>query len=125
MANNPDYEEYLLPVIETMNSTNVDLSWIRDKLDLLKQLETEINPNNQLKQLCAYLLNGLNTIFNLNSILKNEIYDNDKYELFKQQLEGKSVLSGDLQKEYENIIFNLKSEYEKLKNECPEDEIIY
>ena len=60
MANNPDYEEYLLPVIETMNSTNVDLSWIRDKLDLLKQLETEINPNNQLKQLCAYLLNGLN-----------------------------------------------------------------
>jgi len=62
LANNPDFEEYLLPVIETMNSTKVDLDWIKDKLNLLKQLETELEPKeekNQLKQLCAYLLNGL------------------------------------------------------------------
>jgi hypothetical protein len=57
------------------------------------------------------------------------IYDNDKYELFKQQLEGKSVLSGDLQKEYENIkatfMTTILQTYLKQGNFDIEPKIIY
>jgi hypothetical protein len=57
---NPNWEEYLKPILDELNYTNVTKEYLIDKLDIIKDLEdNEDNENidykDQLKNLCLFL----------------------------------------------------------------------
>jgi DNA polymerase elongation subunit (family B) len=88
--------------------------------------------DNELHNYCNQIILRHSDILKPNRYLIEywkQIYDNDKYELFKQQLEGKTILNGDLLKEYENIkttfMTTILQTYLKQSNFDIEPKIIY
>jgi hypothetical protein len=71
---NPEWKEYLEPVLEELSYSNITMDYINDKLELVNQLEEDnkTNPKEQVNNLCLYLKNELNTL-DLNSNQKEEL----------------------------------------------------
>jgi molecular chaperone DnaK (HSP70) len=57
LAKNPDYEEYLQPVLEQLTYNNTKLDYINEKLNLLNEIEDTkvINYKQEVINLCQYL----------------------------------------------------------------------
>jgi molecular chaperone DnaK len=60
---NPEWEEYLNPIIDELNYNNITKEYILDKLEIIKDLEDENDENDdykeQLKNLCLFLKNEI------------------------------------------------------------------
>jgi molecular chaperone DnaK len=71
---NPEWIEYLEPVLEELSYNTITLDYINDKLNLVAQLNEENNndPKEQVNNLCLYLKNELN-ILDLESNQKEEL----------------------------------------------------
>ena len=93
---NPDWKEYLDPVLEELTYSNITMDYINDKLELIIQLDEEnkTNPKDQVNNLCLYLKNEINTI-ELESEQKNQLveliddtlnllYNNDEIDWYCQ-----------------------------------------
>lgn len=61
---NPDWNEYLQPVLDELSYNTVTIDYINDKIELIKQLEdnNETDAKEQVNNICLYLKNELNTI---------------------------------------------------------------
>jgi molecular chaperone DnaK len=54
---NPEYEEYLRPILEKLSLTNLSLEYLKDKLDIIKELEDD-EPKNyyeEFKNICLFI----------------------------------------------------------------------
>jgi molecular chaperone DnaK len=54
---NPEYEEYLNPILEKLSLTNISLEYLQDKLDIIKELEDD-EPKNyyeEFKNICLFI----------------------------------------------------------------------
>lgn len=71
---NPDWKEYLEPVLEELSYSNITMDYINEKLELINQLDEDnkTDPKEQVNNLCLYLKNELN-ILDLNSDQKEEL----------------------------------------------------
>jgi molecular chaperone DnaK len=59
---NPDWAEYLEPIIEKLTETNISLEYLQDKLETLKDLEDEettTSYKDQLNNVCFFIKNQL------------------------------------------------------------------
>jgi hypothetical protein len=54
---NPEWEEYLNPIIEKLTLTNVTLEYLQDKLETIKELDDEevVSYKDQLNNLCLFI----------------------------------------------------------------------
>lgn len=55
---NPEWSEYLEPILEELKISNITLEYIKDKLEIIKDLEDDNDNNNykeQYKNLCLYI----------------------------------------------------------------------
>ncbi len=86
---NPEWDEYLNPIIDKLTESNVSLEYLKDKLEIIKDLEDEpidCNYKEQFKNLCLFIkkelevgninldnekLNKLNILINNSLILIN------------------------------------------------------
>lgn len=61
LIKNPEWDEYLQPILEQLSFTNVTIEYIQDKLNILKELEDDeiIPPKDELKNLCLFLINEI------------------------------------------------------------------
>ena len=61
LAQNPDWEEFIKPLLEELEYTNLTQEYLNDKLEILKELQdddnNERNYKEELKNLCIYLKN--------------------------------------------------------------------
>ena len=107
---NPEWDEYLNPIIDKLTESNISLEYLKDKLEIIKELEddNEEETNNkekynnkdnnykeQFKNLCLFIkkelevgninldnekLNKLNIFINNSLVLINTNYDNDNVD---------------------------------------------
>ena len=106
---NPEYEEYLNPILEKILITNISLEYLQDKLKIIKELEDDdpINYYEEYKNICLFIKTQLEEnkiqldnvklekLINLvnNSILlietnsENTIWENE-LTIFNQQCEN-------------------------------------
>ena len=102
LVKNPEWEEFLQPVLEELSYESITIDYINDKLKLLEQLEEDNNDTKDYKQevvnLCMYLKNELETgsidLGNKNEILidlinttLNLVIENMENINWKEQLE--------------------------------------
>ena len=94
---NPEWDEYLTPIIDKLTETNISLEYLKDKLEIIKELEDdtiECNYKEQFKNLCLFIkkelevgninldnekLNKLNILINDSLKLINDNIDIDWY----------------------------------------------
>jgi molecular chaperone DnaK len=102
LVKNPEWEEFLQPVLEELSYESITIDYINDKLKLLEQLEEDNTDTKDYKQevvnLCMYLKNELETgsidLGNKNEILidlinttLNLVIENMENINWKEQLE--------------------------------------
>ena len=102
LVKNPEWEEFLQPVLEELSYQSISIDYINDKLKLLEQLEEDNTDTKDYKQevvnLCMYLKNELETgsidLGNKNEILidlinttLNLVIENMENINWKEQLE--------------------------------------
>jgi molecular chaperone DnaK len=105
---NPEYDEYLTPILEKISLTNISLEYLQDKLECIKELEDD-EPTNyyeEYKNICLFIKTQLE---------ENKIQlDNDKLEELINLVNNSILLiethSEDTNWENELIIFNQKCE---------------
>jgi len=59
---NPDWSEYLEPILEKLTETNISLEYLQDKLETIKELdeeETITSYKDQLNNICLFIKNQL------------------------------------------------------------------
>ena len=102
---NPDWKEYLEPVLEELSYSNITMDYINEKLELVNQLDEDnkTDPKEQVNNLCLYLNNELNTL---------DLKSNQKEELTKLIDETLSLLcnEGDIDWNNQLKLFNEKCE---------------
>jgi molecular chaperone DnaK len=81
---NPEYDEYLNPILEKLSLTNISLEYLQDKLDIIKELEDD-EPKNyyeEFKNICLFIKTQLeenkielsyNKINELSDLINNSI----------------------------------------------------
>ena len=52
---NPDWDEYLSPILEKLSESNVSIEYIKDKLNTINELNEDDNYREQFSNLCLYL----------------------------------------------------------------------
>jgi hypothetical protein len=80
LIKNPDWEEFLNPVLEELSYNTISMDYINDKINTIKELEEEINDKDykqEVNNLCSYLKNELETNKNL---LETELFMNEEKE---------------------------------------------
>ena len=79
---NPEWEEYLQPILEELQLSNITLEYIQDKLLTLKDLEDDEGTDykEEFKNLCLFI--------------KTQLEEN-KIELIKEKLNELSILVND------------------------------
>ena len=91
---NPEWNEYLHPILEHLTYTNVTLEYIQDKINILKELEDEeiISPKDELNNLCLFINNEIeqgimelpqDKIIKLNILIAdtfNKLNSNNKFD---------------------------------------------
>ena len=73
---NPEWNEYLQPVLDELSYNTVTIDYINDKLKLVKELEdnNQCNSKEQVNNLCLYLKNELN-ILELDNYQKEQLIE--------------------------------------------------
>ena len=105
---NPEWNEYLEPILEELALSNVKLEYIQDKLNIIKDLEedTDVNHKEEFKNLCLFI--------------KTQLEEN-KIELSNEKLNEIIILinqSLDLLQLNEDI--NWECEINNFNNKCEE-----
>lgn len=82
---NPEWEEYLEPIIEELQLTNITLEYIQDKLSILSDLESEetIDYKSEFKNLCLFIKTQLEE----NKIQLSNDKLNELFNLINKSLE--------------------------------------
>lgn len=110
---NPDWEEYLKPIIDELNYNNITKEYLVDKLEIIKDLEDNdenIDYKDQLKNLCLFLKSEIE----LNNIVVSE----DKLEYLINLIdETLNVLeSDDTDIDWEQTLHNFNQNCEEIYN---------
>jgi molecular chaperone DnaK len=81
---NPEYEEYLNPILEKLSLTNLSLEYLQDKLDIIRELENDETKNyyEEFKNICLFIKNQLEE--NKIELSKNKI--NELSELINKSI---------------------------------------
>ncbi len=113
LVKNPDWEEFLQPVLEELGYESVTIDYINDKLKLLEQLEEDNIDTKDYKQevinLCMYLKSELET---------GSINLGDKNEILVELINSTLNMVSDESVQKENI--NWKEQLEILNEKCEE-----
>ena len=108
LVKNPEWYEFLQPIIEELSYTNITIEYINDKLILLDQLEdnTDIDYKKEVNNLCLYL----------KSELENGSIDIGEKNILVIELINKTLLL--INQNLENI--DWKEQLEILNKKCEE-----
>jgi molecular chaperone DnaK len=101
---NPDWKEYLEPILDDLQLTNISLEYIQDKLTILKDLEDNDNTDHkeQFKNLCLFI----KTQIEENKIELSNDKLNELFNLINKSLELlESTNNIDWLKEIDNFNF--------------------
>jgi molecular chaperone DnaK len=104
---NPEYNEYLNPILEKLSLTNLNLEYLQDKLQIIKELEDD-EPENyfeEFKNICLFI--------------KSQIEEN-KIELNENKIKELTNLINDSIKiiESNNTNIDWKNEIDKFNKKC-------
>jgi len=105
---NPDWAEYLNPILEKLTLSNITLEYLKDKLEIIKELEDEKNPNyyEQFKNICLFIKSQLDqNIIELNEQKLQELTTLINYSLVLIENNNENVIW-----ENELKLFNEKCE---------------
>jgi formate dehydrogenase maturation protein FdhE len=83
---NPDWAEYLEPIIEKLTETNISLEYLQDKLETLKDLEEEettTSYKDQLNNICLFIKSQLEQdLIKIDNLEKLKLLVNNTLLLF-------------------------------------------
>lgn len=117
---NPEWEEYLQPILEELQLANVTLEYIQDKLTTLKDLEEdeETDHKEEFKNLCLFIKTQLEE--------KKIELSNDKInELANLVNESLELLQSTEEIDWVNEIDKFNAKCDEIANEKENTEIIY
>lgn len=117
---NPEWEEYLQPILEELQLSNITLEYIQDKLLTLKDLEDdeETNYKEEFKNLCLFIKTQLEE-------KKIELIDEKLIELEKLVNNSLLLLQSTEEIDWFNEINNFNAKCEEFANENENIEITY
>ena len=115
---NPEWEEYLQPILEELQLANVSLEYIQDKLETLKDLEDdeETDHKEEFKNLCLFIKTQVEE-------RKIELSNDKLNELINLVNESLELLQSTDEINWSNEIDNFNAKCEAIANE--NTEIIY
>lgn len=92
LTKNPEWEEYLNPIIEKLTLTNVTLEYLQDKLETIKELDDEevVSYKDQLNNLCLFIKTQIEEgTINIDNSELSKLIDlvNDSLELLENNIE--------------------------------------
>uniref|UniRef100_A0A6C0D8M5 Uncharacterized protein n=1 Tax=viral metagenome TaxID=1070528 RepID=A0A6C0D8M5_9ZZZZ len=90
LTKNPEWEEYLNPIIEKLTLTNVSLEYLQDKLETIKELDDEevVSYKDQLNNLCLFIKTQIEEgTINIDNSELSKLIDlvNDSLELLENK----------------------------------------
>ena len=111
LAQNPDWEEFIKPLLEELEYTNLSNEYLNDKLEILKELQndetSERNYKDELKNLCIYLKNEVDQG-------QIELSDNKKDILITILTEYLNLFETNDELNWENKLSEFNNKCEKL-----------
>ena len=111
LAQNPDWAEFIKPLLEELEYTNLSHEYLNDKLEILKELQddetTERNYKEELKNLCIYLKNEVDEG-------QLELTDDKKELLITILKEYLQLLENSTELNWENQLLEFNNKCEKL-----------
>lgn len=111
LIKNPDWEEYLKPVLEELSYNTTTIDYINDKINLLNELEKEDKDYKQeVNNLCLFIKTELES----GSIIVSDIKNKQLTELINETL---NLLSNDTNNvDWENQLYLLNKKCEDIYN---------
>jgi hypothetical protein len=117
---NPEWEEYLQPILDELQLSNITLEYIQDKLTILKDLEDDDTTDHkeEFKNLCLFIKSQLEE----NKIQLDNIKTNELSLLINQSLE---LLDTNDEIDWSNEIEKFNAKCDEIANNNEVSEIIY
>ena len=117
---NPEWEEYLQPILEELQLANVTLEYIQDKLTTLKDLEEdeETDHKEEFKNLCLFIKTQLEE-------KKIELSNDKLNELVNLVNDSLELLQSTEEIDWVNEIDKFNAKCDEIANEKENTEIIY